>query len=66
MEEPNLTATQSGERIDRFLSIYLEDLSRSYIQKLLKEGAVMVNGNAVKSSYKINAGDEILVHIPDP
>ena len=66
MEEPNLIATQSGERIDRFLSIYLEDLSRSYIQKLLKEGAVMVNGNAVKSSYKINAGDEILVHIPDP
>lgn len=66
MEELNLTATQSGERIDRFLSIYLEDLSRSYIQRLLKEGAVMVNGNAVKSSYKINAGDEILVYIPDP
>lgn len=66
MEELHLTAAHSGERIDRFLSTDLEDLSRSYIQKLLKEGAVLVNGKAVKTSYKLNAGDEILVRIPDP
>lgn len=66
MEEPNLTATQSGERIDRFLSIYLEDLSRSYIQKLVKEGGILVNGNSVKANYKVNEGDEIRVQIPDP
>lgn len=66
MEELHLTAAHSGERIDRFLSTDLEDLSRSYIQKLLKEGAVLVNGKAVKTSYKLNAGDEILIRIPDP
>ncbi len=66
MEELHLTAVQSGERIDRFLSGDLEGLSRSYIQKLLKEGGITVNGKAVKSNYKLNAGDEILVQIPDP
>lgn len=66
MEELHLTAVQSGERIDRFLSGDLEGLSRSYIQKLLKEGGITVNGKAVKANYKLNAGDEILVQIPDP
>ena len=66
MEELHLTAVQSGERIDRFLSGDLEGLSRSYIQKLLKEGGITVDGKAVKSNYKLNAGDEILVQIPDP
>ena len=50
MEELHLTAVQSGERIDRFLSGDLEGLSRSYIQKLLKEGGITVNGKAVKSN----------------
>lgn len=66
MEELHLTAVQSGERIDRFLSGDLEGLSRSYIQKLLKEGGITVNGKAVKSNYKLNTGDVILVQIPDP
>lgn len=66
MEELHLTADRSGERIDRFLSDDLENLSRSYIQKLLKDGGVLVNGKAVKPNYKLNTGDEILVRIPDP
>lgn len=66
MEELHLTADRSGERIDRFLSDDLENLSRSYIQKLLKDGGVLVNGKAVKPNYKLNTGDEILVQIPDP
>ena len=66
MEELYFTAVQSGERIDRFLSVDLEDLSRSYIQKLLKDGGITVNGKSVKANYKLNAGDKILVRIPDP
>ncbi len=66
MEERSLKAGRSGERIDRFLSEDLEDLSRSYIQKLLKEGRILVNGKPVKANYKLNEGDEILVAIPDP
>lgn len=66
MEERSLKAGRSGERIDRFLSEDLEDLSRSYIQKLLKEGRILVNGKPVKANYKLNEGDEILAAIPDP
>ena len=40
----NLTARNSGERIDRFLSKDLENLSRSYLQKLLKDGDIIEQG----------------------
>ena len=43
MEQIKLTADCSGERIDRFLSENLENLSRSYIQKLIKEKNVKVD-----------------------
>nr|WP_294492278.1 RluA family pseudouridine synthase [uncultured Mediterraneibacter sp.] len=55
-----------GERIDRYLSGNLENRSRSYIQKLLKDGNIRVNDRAVKANYKINEGDELLIRIPDP
>ena len=48
MEEYELTADESGERIDKFLSRNCENLSRSYIQKLLKDGNIIVNKLAVK------------------
>ena len=62
----NLTARNSGERIDRFLSKDLENLSRSYLQKLLKDGDIIVNGKVVKANYKVSQGDEIQVSIPEP
>lgn len=52
-------------RIDRFLGSRLEQVSRSYLQKLVKDGAVLVNGKPVKSSYKIKNGDRIRLEIPD-
>ena len=52
---------QSGIRIDRYLSEMNEELSRSYIQKLLKEQKITVNGSAVKANYKVQEGDEISV-----
>ena len=42
-----------GERIDRFLSCKLEEFSRSYIQRLMKEGHVKVGEKAVKANYKL-------------
>lgn len=66
MEELYLKAARSGERIDRFLSADLEDLSRSYIQKLLKEGSITVNGKPIKANFKLSAGDEIQIQLPDP
>lgn len=54
-----------GERIDKFLSCRLEEVSRSYIQKLIKEGHVSVNGKPVKANYKLGADDEICFEIPE-
>ena len=65
MEEYELTADESGERIDKFLSRNCENLSRSYIQKLLKDGNIMVNKLAVKANYKIASGDVIHIQIPE-
>ncbi len=62
----NLTVRNSGERIDRFLSGNLDNLSRSYLQKLLKDGDIIVNGKYVKANYKVSRGDEIQVSIPEP
>lgn len=66
MDSIVLKAEAGGERIDRFLCENLADLSRSYIQKLLKEEKICVNGNAVKANYKLKSGDQILIEIPDP
>ena len=66
MEELYLSADISGERIDRFLSGNLDGLSRSYIQKLLKNGNILVAGKAVKSNYKVAQGDQIILQIPEP
>lgn len=65
-EEIILTVEYSGERIDRFLCNNLESLSRSYIQKLLKDSQILVNGKTVKANYKIVQGDKISVKIPEP
>jgi 23S rRNA pseudouridine1911/1915/1917 synthase len=55
------------ERIDRFLSSSLElDLSRSFIQRLIKNGNILVNGKAIKANYKAKTDDAIVIDIPEP
>jgi len=56
---------QAGERIDKFLSDSVPDLSRSYIQKLIKEKQVTVNQKVVKSNYKLNTGDQLKLTEPE-
>ena len=56
---------QEDVRIDRYLAESCESLSRSYIQKLLKNGEVLVDGKAVKASYRVCPGDQVLVDIPE-
>lgn len=53
------------ERIDKCISNYLESLSRSYIQKIIKDGNVFVNDKIVKANYKVKADDKIQFMIPD-
>ena len=67
MDKINLIIDENdkGNRIDKFLSDELEDLSRSHIQKIIKENGVTVNDAIVKSNYRLSLGDSICVSIPD-
>lgn len=64
--EFKIEQTNSGIRIDKYLSDELEGISRSYIQKLLDDGSITVNKNNVKSNYKLRCNDVIDVEVPDP
>lgn len=55
----------SESRLDTFLANKLSDLSRSRIQKLIKEGDILVNGKTSKPNYPVEKGDEILLRIPE-
>lgn len=52
-------------RIDRFLAEKLPDISRSYIQKLIKEQQIFVNDKPIKANYKTTLNDTIRMVIPD-
>ena len=54
----------SGSRLDLWLTQQINDISRSYIQKLIEDGMIKVNGNIEKSSYKICINDSVEVSIP--
>ena len=54
-----------GERVDSFLAAINDDLSRSLIQKLIKDEKVIVNGKSVKPSYKVCTEDAVGIDIPD-
>ena len=58
-------AAYAGERIDKYLAEVMNDYSRSFLQKQLKDGNVTVNEKPVKASYKITEDDEITVEVPD-
>jgi 23S rRNA pseudouridine1911/1915/1917 synthase len=56
-----VTENDETDRIDRFLALKIESLSRSTIKKLLLEGKILVNQNQVKASYVLRFGDLIEV-----
>lgn len=58
-------AENAGERIDRFLSFQCSDISRSYLQKLIKDQLVSVNGKIVKANYKVQLNDSVCVEFPE-
>ena len=53
--------SESELRLDKFLHVRFSDLSRTYLQWLISEGHVAVNGSVVKKSAKVQGGDEIEV-----
>ena len=54
-----ITEEMEDERIDKCMSMLIDSLSRSFIQKMIKDEKVLVNGKAVKGSYKVKTEDEV-------
>ena len=67
MDEEVITimAEESGDRVDALLSLHLDGVSRSAVQRLIETGAVTLNGSSVKKNYKVTAGDQFEVILPE-
>lgn len=59
-----ITAQQEEERIDKCVAALLDPLSRSYIQRLIKEGRIFVNGTPVRANYRVKADDDVSFYLP--
>ena len=58
---------QRGTRLDRFLINATEGVSRTYLQRLIRDGDVTVNGEVVKQpSYTLREGDRVCLRLPPP
>lgn len=60
-----VTEEYEEERIDKYMSILIDSLSRSFIQKMMKEEKVLVNGKPVKANYRLKTEDEICFELPE-
>ena len=56
----------ASQRIDKYLSEKMENISRSAAQKLIDDGNVKVNFIIVTKNYKVKAGDKVVVTVPEP
>lgn len=66
MKEQLLISDENDIRLDVWLSRNLKEYSRTFFQKLIDDNMILVNGNIVKSKYKLSFSDRITVKIPDP
>ncbi|MDV3427195.1 MAG: RluA family pseudouridine synthase [Bacillota bacterium] len=65
IEKILIEAEDEGFRIDKFLNEYYPDMSRSFLQNIIKEGNVTISEKAVKSNYRLKEGDLIIISIPE-
>jgi len=65
--EFDVEPVNSGARVDAFLASRRDlGLSRSHVQRLIADGLVTVDGEAVKASYRVEPGDRVRVEVPLP
>ena len=65
MRHHTVTSQESGLRLDQYLAKVKPDLTRAFIQKLIKGGSVFVNNKkTTKSAHKLKEDDELIVIIP--
>ena len=61
MKQIKISKDLENTRLDKALSLLLEDVSRSKIQEHLDSGLILVNSKKEKSSYKLKENDEITI-----
>ena len=61
-----VVAEEDGLRLDRFLAAKLPDLSRSYIQKLAREGRVAVDSRTSRPAQAVRTTQVVILTIPEP
>jgi len=66
MEIINIKSDTENERIDSWIASKVERFSRTYVQKLIDDKKITVNGRPVKSNYRLKPGDEIVINVPEP
>ncbi len=61
-----IVVEHGGDRLDRYISEHLPELSRATVQRLLDEGNIRVDGRDRKASYHVQPGETISIRIPPP
>ena len=56
----------AGQRVDAWLAVSLENVTRSAAQRLLEEGWVTCGGKPLAKNYKLNGAETLEVSLPDP
>ncbi len=57
---------ETGERLDKYLSLVLPEYSRSFLAGLISSGHITVNDSTKKASYSLRPGDTVQAVIPEP
>ena len=60
-----VTNEYENERVDKVIATEADTLSRSFVQKIIKDKEVTVDGKIVKAGYKVSEGEEILFSVPE-
>jgi 23S rRNA pseudouridine1911/1915/1917 synthase len=64
MPEFSITPEDVGERLDRYLTQHLPSHSRAYLQQLIGQKHVLVDGRTTKPGHRLRVGDRIMVTLP--
>jgi 23S rRNA pseudouridine1911/1915/1917 synthase len=60
----DVAAEDDGERLDRWISSRVADISRSYARNLVRAGNVYVNGEVAKPARRVHTGDRVEILLP--
>ena len=55
-----------GIRLDKYIAASIDDLTRSTVQRLIEQGAILRNESATRAAEPLKMGDRISVRIPEP